>query len=120
MSKALINKELQKSCKLTKSVVKQVIKYYEDYQESYELPVEKQDKQGNVVTSMKTVPSGIPTLTALADSIGIKRFTVYRWWERIPEFVQLIEGLNKRLIEDLVVNSALKGINTIITRVMVK
>jgi len=113
MSKALIKQVVGKPSKLTKEVINRVINYYQTYSEYYDTPIETetQDEDGKTVTvtEMKSVFQGLPTLTHLADSIGVNRNTVYSWWRRDPEFAQMIKGLSSTLSKDICVNNGLKG-----------
>ncbi len=100
---------LGRPTKLNKQTITKIVQFYVDYPLYYEVPTEKQDKQGNVETTMKMIPNKPPTLTQLADSIGVTRFTVYNWNTRYPKFFNLIKKHSDNITKDMIKSFALTG-----------
>jgi len=95
---------------------KTIIEYF-DVPASFETPVEKQNKDGTVETSVKFIPSDLPLLSGFAASIGVCRDTVYEWATgrdkdgelKHPDFSYALK-MAKDLQEKLLVTNAMKGL----------
>jgi hypothetical protein len=95
--------------KLTRDLLKKTVNFFQEFKPWYESPIETQYKNGNTVTTMERKPNSIPTITQLADFLGVARFTLYRWMDDIPEFYDIIKKYKDILTEDTIIENGMLG-----------
>ena len=95
--------------KYKKEYCEQIVAYFRDFEMFDEIPVDKQDKEGNVSTSMKQIPARPPSLTKFATSINVSRETLHEWKRTHKEFSDAF-GQAKKIYEDVMVDGAITGL----------
>ena len=73
------------------SMVGKVEKVFNEWEPYYEVPVEKQDKNGDVTTRMDRVSNPPPTDGQIAKVLGVNRTTIWRWKEKYPDLCNTIK-----------------------------
>lgn len=86
----------------------ELIDFFENAEPNYELPVEVQDKHGDVTTKMTRVANPPPFLTKFARNIGVSRETLYEWGRVHPEFSDALKRA-KEIMEEFLIENTLNG-----------
>ncbi|MCP3681793.1 MAG: hypothetical protein GY861_03800 [bacterium] len=107
--KGYLQKLIGTKSKLSKLRMRKMINFYQNYEFYYEMPVDKQDKQGNVTTEMKMVPNKLPTATQLAKAIGVTLATLWNWKAEYPYLFETLNKYRGILTEEMVVQFGLTG-----------
>ena len=95
--------------KYKKEYCQAIIDYFANFEPFDEIPVDKQDKEGNVTTTMKKVPAMPPSLTKFGTSIGVHFDTLLEWREKHPEF-SVSYRQAKKIYEDTIRDGAVIGL----------
>jgi len=95
--------------KYKKEYCQQIIDYFRDFEMFDEIPVEKQDKEGNVTTTMKQIPARPPSITKFGTLIGVHYDTLLEWQKIYPEF-SLSYKAGKKIYEDIIRDGAMIGL----------
>ena len=84
---------------------------YFNIEPHFETPVERQLKNGTVETSIRFIPSDLPTLAGFACKIGVHRDTLNQWSKDHPEFSDAIKKGKEHQERILVINALKNGYN---------
>ena len=86
-----------------------IVKYFKDFEMFDEIPVEKQNSDGSVTTTMKKIASLPPSVTKFATSIGVSHDTIQEWRKVHPEF-SVSYSKAKKIYEDIIRDGAMIGL----------
>ncbi len=87
----------------------QIIDYYAEFEMFDEVPVDKQDKDGNVTTTMKQIPARPPSFVKFGLKIGVVYDTLQEWTKVHPEFSVAYKNA-KKIYEDVMRDGAMTGL----------
>ena len=87
----------------------EIIAYFRDFEMFDEIPVDKQDKDGNVSTTMKQIPARPPSIVKFGLNIGVTFQTLMNWCDQHPKFLESYSAA-KKIYEDTLRDGAMTGL----------
>ena len=95
--------------KYKKEYCQGIIDYFSEFEMFDEIPVDKQEKDGSVTTTIKQIPARPPSITKYGQKIGVSFDTLAEWQKVHTEF-SVAYKTAKKVYEDIIRDGAMIGL----------